>query len=503
MTLDISKIGTNLVKVFITILINVNWCCSQLIRPELPCDFSDSVNITDGLLHQNKSITFNGIEFPRDHYANISYVLENEVELKVIPYFRGCPCIDKSCIRLCCPLGTFVEKVNPNDGSMICSKNETVKNLTAEVFDQNNQSTILNLDQHFGYVDRICKLHHFVDNFKITHTGNILYGNQLYSHHEYCLHTISKNANEVTLVAGICMGKPDPLHPRFSILPYTMMTSVVFLIITIFLHVYVLELRNLFSKSFICYLISLIMFFVVFALVQWNGANYVEPYIRKISATIIYFSFLSTFLWLNVISFDIWMNFCQYRGKILEKNQHRLNMLYAWGLALFFTIICHVCDAIESIPFELKPGMGFNTGFLKEEPISKFIYYYFPLCIIITVNIVFFGLTAMEIRQSNQMMVNVNNDSIHFNRKRDSFIMYLRLFIVMGVLLGMEAATVIDPDHLFFLVMDICNTLQGVIIFVLFVLKKSVLRSIKTKLAGNLKNQKNHQSNLTMESRSM
>lgn len=58
--------------------------------------------------------------------------------------------------------------------------------------------------------------------------------------------------------------------------------------------------------------------------------------------------------------------------------------------------------------------------------------------------------------------------------------LFLRLFIVMGVTWSMEVISwAIGPESNFFYLTDICNTVQGVIIFVLFVLKRHVFRLIK------------------------
>lgn len=69
------------------------------------------------------------------------------------------------------------------------------------------------------------------------------------------------------------------------------------------------ELRNLHGKCLLCYLFGLVIGYTEMALVQLNGANYVEPILCKSLGYTIYFSFLSAFLWLSVISFDLWWNF--------------------------------------------------------------------------------------------------------------------------------------------------------------------------------------------------
>lgn len=129
-----------------------------------------------------------------------------------------------------------------------------------------------------------------------------------------------------------------------------------------------------------------------------------------------------------------------------------------------------------------------------------------PLCLICSMNIMFFVLTALKIRQVQQDLKKVTSreeSSRHqnkFNKDKDkygrhfdrrflidiyflfgySFTLYLRLFIVMGVTWSMEGVSfLISPESNFFLLTDICNTIQGVLIFVLFVMKRRVLRLIK------------------------
>lgn len=60
------------------------------------------------------------------------------------------------------------------------------------------------------------------------------------------------------------------------------------------------------------------------------------------------------------------------------------------------------------------------------------------------------------------------------------FLLYLRLFIVMGILWTMEVISfLISPEHPIFYFTDFLNTLHGVFIFILFILKRRVLILIK------------------------
>lgn len=145
-------------------------------------------------------------------------------------------------------------------------------------------------------------------------------------------------------------------------------------------------------------------------------------------------------------------------------------------------------------------------SYIAETIVSQFLFFYMPLCIICSINIMFFVLTALKIRKVQQDLRKVTSQeesSRHqnkFNKDKDkyarhfdrrflidihfmfgySFTLYLRLFIVMGVTWSMEGVSfLISPESNFFLLTDTCNTIQGVLIFVLFVMKKRVLRLIK------------------------
>lgn len=117
-----------------------------------------------------------------------------------------------------------------------------------------------------------------------------------------------------------------------------MLASVPFIIATFIVYVRLPELHNLNGNCFLCYLVCLVTLFVPLACVQLNGDNYVDPPICKSVASLIYFSFLSLALWLNVISFDIWLSFRLDFYKFLFK-YFRLFSLVLFLMRLFDCVI--------------------------------------------------------------------------------------------------------------------------------------------------------------------
>lgn len=157
-------------------LLCVDWI--QAFLNELPCDFLDSIDISNGILLANKSIIYSGIEYQVRNYGRINYNVNNELEPITVEsyYFRGCPCQIKSCIRLCCPYGSFVDAIgyfeDEQPQPIYCRNHSAARNVMAEIQYENNQSKTLNLDEHFAYVNRICKRHLYEYEFNITEVKN-------------------------------------------------------------------------------------------------------------------------------------------------------------------------------------------------------------------------------------------------------------------------------------------------------------------------------------------
>lgn len=88
-----------------------------------------------------------------------------------------------------------------------------------------------------------------------------------------------------------------------------MLISVPFILATILVYLCLPELRNLHGKCLLCYLIGLAIGYLFMAMMQLNRSNFIPHYIRDPIGYLIYFSFMSAFLWLSVISFDLWWIF--------------------------------------------------------------------------------------------------------------------------------------------------------------------------------------------------
>lgn len=161
----------HIIVVMLSVLMLHNWTGSVFASDVLPCDFRDSINITDGKRGPNDTIEFNKLLFHREHYAQINYKINNKTLLieSTAPYLRGCPCKIKPCIRLCCPFGNAFKKQDGKDKKG-CAPHEAAGDLVHEIIDSNQNIKSIHLNDEFSFVYPRSSANHFTaGNFTITH----------------------------------------------------------------------------------------------------------------------------------------------------------------------------------------------------------------------------------------------------------------------------------------------------------------------------------------------
>lgn len=89
-----------------------------------------------------------------------------------------------------------------------------------------------------------------------------------------------------------------------------------------------------------------------------------------------YFSVIAGFFWLTVISYDLWISFCDNyhvrQSGIIQR--FKMYSLYAWGCSFIFTIIIMIIDSSldQSNENELAwmPGVGVYNCWVKGRSVS-------------------------------------------------------------------------------------------------------------------------------------
>ncbi|XP_011341055.1 G-protein coupled receptor Mth2 isoform X3 [Ooceraea biroi] len=405
---------------------------------------------------------------------------------------------EKPYISLCCHIGTFVtgDKCVGN----ATNETETTVELPAIYEDNLVPTNITANDKHFHFEiwnpcaggNRYSLSPHVYEDEKwyLLPNGSILRPraeqpqDRILNYSQYCLARARSEEYRDYLVFFCEEAYPED-DSGGVVYSYGMLASVSFLTATYVVYWLLPELRNLHGLTLRGYVGCLAMAYGMLAVVQLTPQEQI-PYVICIAlAFVIHFSFLASFFWLNVMCFDIWWTFGGFRSlqgsvKQRERKKFMIYSIYAWGSASILTIICAIMDFVPSVPKGLiRPEFGAERCWFTTDT-AKALYFYGPMGVTVVCNICLFISTALKI-------VRHKKDTAHHLRSSESrrhddnkqwFSLYLKLFIVMGINWSMEIVSWLfksAPQYVWYLT-DLTNTLQGLIIFIIFVWKEKIKR---------------------------
>ncbi|XP_044003329.1 G-protein coupled receptor Mth2-like isoform X4 [Aphidius gifuensis] len=428
--------------------------------------------------------------------------------------------LSKPKINLCCEKDEIYKKRK-------CNKMNSLKDMNFKSFIfpkiYFNKTTVSQLDPWLNFDvkknnpcnDDVYKLDEGSGEFYLFENGTvIIFENnnppKIKSHNAFCITNLYDTEKNVSLTAiAVCFEpQTDDVLEKFNIsIPLAMIMSIIFLIMTFFVYSVLPELRNIHGKTVMSYSACLCISYLTIVIVQFGGKYVFDNIIFcKINAFSIYFSFLASFFWLNVMCFDIWWTFGGLRSlpgsvKQREKKKFIYYSLYAWGLASILTGICLIADLVPGLPnYLIKPKFGNQKCWFVDE-VSKAVYFYGPMGITVICNIILFISTALKIRQhkKNTSKQLGGMDSRRHDANKQWFNLYLKLFIVMGINWSMEIISWMEKGKEYlgtlYFIFDLANALQGVIIFIIFVWKDKIKRSLLKKIGWNDKlNSQSHTS---------
>ncbi|KAK5640089.1 hypothetical protein RI129_010900 [Pyrocoelia pectoralis] len=402
----------------------------------------------------------------------------------------GCDTNEVVCIRKCCD-------VNYLEINKTCSFNNTLK-MDLPIFEHQNVKLegddlprirfISGINQCIMDDDMFYEA--LNDEFYIQHDGRIWLPamNTYFGQEHYCLDYNSEN----TIVATICILDFDIqgllISERLTVVG--MIISLPFLFITFVVYA-LLPFRNQHGRCLMCYVFSLFQtqLLNVITTLYPHRDNYSAYVCRTIAMFCLFFT-LASVLWANVMSIDIYLTFSGSRGfqgskRRTDKRRFMMYSVYAWGVPLLFVILVMVLSSL------VKPNKWYNPGIADQEcwlndGIPSLLYLYLPMSIIAIANITLFAITSRKIRQSHRQTAVLRkgmNSRSEDNKIR--FAVYLKLFAVMGVNWTMDIiAWAVDWQvdripHAIWYVTEFCNAAFGLVIFLIFVCKKSIWNLLK------------------------
>ncbi|XP_017079901.2 probable G-protein coupled receptor Mth-like 11 [Drosophila eugracilis] len=485
---------------------NAYWCCvwSLLligIAADIPnCDYFDTVDLTHSLRFQNGSYKHEDLIIPASLTGEYDYkILYNGDKEEVPNHVRGCACKLKPCIRFCChhkklmKRTTCLKDINKNltynyDLNITLSNGTvTKKHVIKEMIVQQELPMPCNKHYHLD-VERYKD-----DLWTLFENGTLLrhYDNAFLSKQDYCLQPRkTKNGKSYSIVPYNCIIEPSLTTA------YIKIASIVFMALTIALYLWLPMFHTIHGMCCNLYFVCLMVTFMLNVTSMFGVFN--AGLMCLINGYLGYYAVMATFLWLSVVSFNIWRRFGLYRILEFQKNSFLYYNLIVWSNAGILTLGVLLVDLL--VPFasasglNFVPGVGVTSCWIMTDRWSGMFYFYFPICILILFNISMFVLTTRHIYAENKLRPKVLT---HYKEKVNSkdeanFGLYLYLFIIMGGCWIMEILSFIcEVENLLkplIKVNDIINCSQGIIIFLITVCNRAVLKGIRNRIFSKRSN---------------
>ncbi|XP_043947536.1 probable G-protein coupled receptor Mth-like 3 [Drosophila biarmipes] len=450
----------------------------------LGCDFYDTVNISSAEKLSNGSYLFEGLLIPTDLVDEYSFkVLADGSKLNVGKHMRGCVCKLKPCIRFCCPFNYIMKdkkcarEMSPTElESHNRYVNVTLGNGTVAKRHY-KEDLIVQSEVPFSCDDG-GDLHHA--DHSIPGNNFTMFENETFfrawdevylNKRDYCMQHFKVDEN-IRIVPHFCL--PATAKGAQS---FVMMISLVCIVLTISVYLYIKQLHNLYGKCVMCYMVCLFMTFLILLMDLWN--------VFKLKSTMCitagflgYFFVMAAFFWLSVISLHLWSSFRSFSISLYSFLPEHLFLAYScfsWGMALAMTGVTILADNVIKNA-DWAPRVGTSQCWIYASDYTVLLYFYGPMILLIVFNITMFILTSKQI-------VRVKMDVGKLNSDKRTYTMFLRLFIVMGASWSLEILSFfVSRDSFWSRVLsmaDYFNWSQGTIIFVLFILKSSTLKLLR------------------------
>ncbi|XP_047504215.1 G-protein coupled receptor Mth2-like [Pieris napi] len=267
-----------------------------------------------------------------------------------------------------------------------------------------------------------------------------------------------------------------------------LLTSCVFLSLTILVYVFLPKLRNLKGKILLSCVISLLGAFLALAtmqIVDISGAT-VPPSFCYSFFSFFYFFILSSFCWMNALSFMMWRDYRRMFDRMprannreIENKRYKNYIVYAWGVPMILTILLNVLDhaGLERFSWFMVPNIKKHGCFLLGY--ERLLYLDLPRLLLLIGNWYFFIITAYNIWGTFNDTKILNESALSLKKL---LLVYVKLSVLMGISWVLEiVAHLLPPSHLHpvWIVVDLYNGFIGVGFFMVLVCKKKIWNSLR------------------------
>ncbi|XP_046808534.1 G-protein coupled receptor Mth2-like [Lucilia cuprina] len=305
---------------------------------------------------------------------------------------------------------------------------------------------------------------------------------------------LEKDSTEYSLTPFVCFA-PNILSWKIYLSFFAPVISMLFLLPTLLVYIVLKELRQHMSgQLMICYVLSQIISNAIISFINISNISFgfLSCFIMGYTA---YFFYLSLYLWLSVLCYDISKSFNNINAELnLRKNRKKfiIYSLYVWLSAGLATAIGILLELLPNVDEAYKTGIGLEMCFINSEKSSAIFYLYGPSLIILLFNLVIFiRLIAMIYKTRRDAARLVRNRNIY----KQNALVILRLSLILGIPWIFEILSVWNRIEFLFVIADFIIAIQGFLTFVLFVMRPKVWFLIKNRFeksdqlsVGNLEN---------------
>lgn len=263
-----------------------------------------------------------------------------------------------------------------------------------------------------------------------------------------------------------------------------MISSIICLVLSIIIYSILPEFKNVHGKNLISLSSCLLATYILLSLdiVLYRHVSY--SFCFTISV-LNYAAFLSIFFWTNVMAYDIWSNVTRMKVKCEVTNSSRKYAkysAYAWSGTVLTSLPAVVFETRNIIAGHRRSGV---TRCLLSDRTAFLYYFYVPVGFLLLGNMTLFCLTIRKL-----WLIKKTTEILQIKQEQNRLILYLKLFFVMGVTWFTAFLPRIIQIVELYIVSGILMALHGVCLFVIFTLRKSVLRQLKEKIFDKLANQR-------------
>ncbi|XP_076366015.1 uncharacterized protein LOC143254969 [Tachypleus tridentatus] len=258
--------------------------------------------------------------------------------------------------------------------------------------------------------------------------------------------------------------------------------SLICLILHFIIFILVPDLHNICGRNLASLAVALIISYSCFIAGQFS---IISRAVCTIIAIVMYYSFLASFFWMNILAFDVWrtLRMATKDLRVSSGKQWRRFVsysFYCWITPIIIVVLSVVFESLEGIPIEYRPAFGTSLCWFNHRR-ALLVFFATPVALIMLINFVFFIVSAGTIFASTN---NIAKHQASCSSPKRNFRLYTKLYILMGLswIFGLVAGYS-GLESLWY-VFVVFNTLQGMFIFFAFSCTKKVRTYFADKMSS-------------------